>query len=284
MLVFFDESFRTSSKYEGISLGVMCGIAIPEIDLARVARDIYLLKVKHLGAKYASEREIKGKELFKPFVFTLEEKGHKSHNLALASDILDYIIARGLRIFGCVCFEQGIQKFEVANVAQLDKTFQYIFERVDMFIKLRHQKDMAILVFDDRNFDTNKTNSEAITKFFQRSARGLALDSIVGTPFFAISQAQNVGLQLADFVTTIVGLRFASEERIQPYFEKLQKALFYFKNQSGMKISSLKVLRDNSAATVPADVPEAPAAEAPEAEVEEIIITAEVTTIAVKAP
>jgi hypothetical protein len=257
MLVFFDESFRTSSKYGGISLGVMCGIAIPERDVARIARDVYLLKVKHLGKEYASEREIKGKELFKAFAFKLEDKGHKSRNLALASDLIDYIVARGLKVFGCVCFERGIQKFEIENVAQLDKTFEYIFERVEMFIKIRHPDDMAIIIFDDRNYETNKTNSEAITKFFQRSARGLSMDSIVATPMFAISQAQNVGLQLADFVTTIVGLRFSSHERIQPYFEKLRKAFFYRKNQAGMKISSLKVLRNADVPDVAAPEPEA---------------------------
>ncbi len=244
MLIFFDESFRVSKSRAGISLGVMCGIAIPEQDLARVARDVYALKLKHLGGIYAGEREIKGKELFKPFAFSLEQKGTRSKNLALASDLLEYINARGLQVFGCVCFERGIQKFEVANVALLDKTFLYIFERVDMFMKLRHNGQMGIIVFDDRDFDTNNTNSEAITKFFQRSAKGLTLDSIVATPFFAISQAQNVGLQLADFVTTIVGLRFASEERIKPWFERLKPSIFHYKNREGMRISGLKVLRD----------------------------------------
>ena len=244
MLIFFDESFRASRKHANISLGVMCGIAIPEQDLARVARDVYALKVKHLGGNYGAEREIKGKELFKPFAFNLEQKGIRSKNLALASDLLDYIDARGLKVFGCVCFERRIQKFEIANVALLDKTFRYIFERVDMFMKLHHPKDMAILVFDDREFDTNNKNSEAITKFFQRSARGLTMDSIVATPFFAISQAQNVGLQLADFIATIVGLRFASHDRISPWFDRLRPHFFQYTNQQGMRISGLKVLRD----------------------------------------
>ena len=244
MLIFFDESFRVSRNRDGISLGVMCGIAIPERDLTRVARDVYELKMKHLGGNYAAEREIKGKELFKPFAFNLEQKGTRSRNLGLAADLLDYINARGLKVFGCVCFERGIQKFEVANVAQLDKTFRYIFERVDMFMKKEHHEEMAILVFDDRDFDTNRQNSEAITKFFQRSAQGLTMDSIVATPFFAISQAQNVGLQLADVVATVVGLRFASHDRIKPWFERLKPSIFQYTNQEGMRISGLKVLRD----------------------------------------
>ena len=70
------------------------------------------------------------------------------------------------------------------------------------------------------------------------------MDSIVATPFFAISQAQNGGLQLADFIATIVGLRFASHDRISPWFDRLRPHFFQYTNQQGMRISGLKVLRD----------------------------------------
>jgi hypothetical protein len=56
------------------------------------------LKLKHLGFQYAREKEIKGKELLKPYVLKLEAKGILSKNLALASDLLDYIV--GLRFSG----------------------------------------------------------------------------------------------------------------------------------------------------------------------------------------
>ena len=65
MLFFFDETFRDSCIYKGTSLGALCGIAIPERNLARITTDIYQLKLKHLGADFARDQEIKGKELLK---------------------------------------------------------------------------------------------------------------------------------------------------------------------------------------------------------------------------
>jgi hypothetical protein len=61
MLVFFDETFRDSLSYEGASFGALCGIAIPEKELHRVATDVFQLKLKHFGSHFARDREIKGK-------------------------------------------------------------------------------------------------------------------------------------------------------------------------------------------------------------------------------
>jgi hypothetical protein len=183
MLTFFDESFRTFLRRPEISLGALCGIGIPEHELSQVASDIYQLKYKHMGGTYAREKEIKDKDLLKNYVFRLRDQGVASKNLALAEDLIEYIVSKKLPVFGCVCFEKHLQRFQVADVKSLDKTFCYLFERVDTFMKKHHPDEMASLVFDDRDYGINQKNSEAITNFFQRSARGLSMDSIVKTPF-----------------------------------------------------------------------------------------------------
>lgn len=242
MLIFFDESFRESLRYRDVSLGALCGVGIPEKQLTRVADDIYRLKLKHMGADFARGGEIKGKELLKNYVFNLASRGIKSKNLALADDLIEYIVSKKLPVFGCVCFEKELQRFQVDDVSALDKTFQYLFERIDMWMKIYHPDEMACIVFDDRDYGINQKNSEAITNFFQRSAKGLSLDSIVKTPFFAISQSQNVGLQLADLVTTVIGLRFASHRHIEPYFTGLKKSIPTYVD-NGWPKSCLKVMR-----------------------------------------
>jgi len=243
MLIFFDETFRDSLKHPGVSLGALCGVGIPEKSLGRIASDVYQLKYKHLGADFARDSEIKGKELFKNYAFQLAAKGLASKNLALGLDLLDYIHSKKLPLFGCVCFEKGLQKFKVDDVTALDKTFKFLFERIDMYMKIRLPGEKALLVFDDRDYGINRKNSEAITNFFQRSAQGLAMDSILQTPFFAISQSQNVGLQLADLVTTVIGLRYSSHKSIQPYFDNLKRCVFYYENGDSRKVSTLKVMR-----------------------------------------
>jgi hypothetical protein len=243
MLVFFDESFRKSRSPHKKSFGVLAGIAIPEKELHRVSTDVFALKLKHFGHEFASEKEIKGKDLLKNRVFEHLSRGDKRPNLYFAEDLLQYIESKKLFVFGCVCFEQHIRSFKCLDVRTLDVTFRYIFERVDMFMKFEHQNQLAKLIFDDRDYGTNHPNSSAMTNFFIRSPHGLAMDSILKTPFFAISQAQNIGLQLADFVTTIIGLRFESCPHVQPYFELLKRCIYSYTDNSGRRISGLKLLR-----------------------------------------
>ncbi len=73
------------------------------------------------------------------------------------------------------------------------------------------------------------------------------MDSIVPTPFFAISQSDNAGLQMADFVTTIIGLRFSSHPDISPFYDNLKHCFFRFKTDEGAWHNSLKVVRDKKA-------------------------------------
>jgi len=243
MLVFFDESFRESLSSHRRAFGVLCGIAIPEKDLAKVSRDIFQLKLKYFGQDFAAKSEIKGKDLLKNYLFKLEERGIISKSLSFTRELLTYIASRRLFIFGCVCFEESMHEFKCDDVRALDMTFRYIFERLDMFMKIKHPEKMAKIVFDDRDYGINEKNSAAITNFFQLSDAGKAFDSIVKTPFFAISQAQNVGLQLADLVTTVVGLRFASHPKAQSYFDLIKPCLFKYETENGYAISTLKVMR-----------------------------------------
>jgi hypothetical protein len=246
MLIFFDESFRTSEKDPTITLGGLCGIGIQERQLAAVSHDVYQLKYQHFGADFARDSEIKGKELLKNWVFRQQASGKQSRNLDFASELVDYIVAKRLPVFGCICFEKGMQKFQVDDVTALDKTFKYLFERIDTHMKRHHPKDMACLVFDDRDYGINNKNSTAITNFLQRSSAGLAMDSIVRTPFFAISQAQNIGIQLADFVTAIVSGHYAHNENVAPYYDRLKKAVPHWQSVEGHHVTGLKVIHEKA--------------------------------------
>lgn len=246
MLIFFDESFRKSESDPDVTLGGLCGIGILERQLAVVSQDVYQLKYKHFGADFARDKEIKGKELLKNWAFRLEARGRQSHNLNFAKDLIDYIAAKHLPVFGCICFDKGMQKFQVDDVTALDRTFKFLFERVDTFMKRQYPSDMACLVFDDRDYGINHKNSTAITNFLQRSSAGLAMDSIVRTPFFAISQAQNIGIQLADFVTAVISAQYAHNQHVAPYYERLKRAVPHWQSVEGHHIAGLKVIHEKT--------------------------------------
>ena len=244
MLVFFDETFRTSKVRDGeIPLGALCGIAIPEDQLTRVANDIFKLKQKHLGDDFAREDEIKGKELLKNYVFRMREAHGQSKNLDLVADLIRYIKRKKFRVFGTVCFEEKFHKFKCEDMTALDMTFRFLFERIDMFMQIEHPKDMAILVFDDRDHGTNLRNATAITNFFLRSPYGLSMNKVLDTPFFGISQAHNIGLELADLVTTIIGMRFEKSPNGIEFFDQLKPCIYRWQDPPGKLHSGLKILR-----------------------------------------
>jgi hypothetical protein len=86
-------------------------------------------------------------------------------------------------------------------------------------------------------------NAEAITNFFVRSPAGIALTSVIKTPLFAVSQAQNIGLQLADFVCYIVGSKFSGDVEMEPFWKALKQSFYRWQGNAGFAGSSLKVLR-----------------------------------------
>src|SRR5262245_43054505 len=71
------------------------------------------------------------------------------------------------------------------------------------------------------------------------------MDAIVRTPFYAISQANNVGLQLADLVTTVISLKYAGNGKIEPYYRRLRRAIpSWILEHAGFRVTGLKVMRD----------------------------------------
>lgn len=110
-------------------------------------------------------------------------------------------------------------------------------------MKIYHPDEKALLVFDDRGYGINQKNAAAMTRFFQRGAGRERFTSVLQTPFFGISQTHNVGLQLADIVATVIGLRFQGSHDIKPFFHRLRKAIPEFPHADGFPSSGLKVLR-----------------------------------------
>ena len=175
MLIFFDESFRRSRSEHRKDFGVLAGVAIPDKEFHRISTDIFQLKFKHFGHDFASEKEIKGKELLKNRVFQKQANGINAPNIQLAEDLLQYIAFKKIPVFGCVCFEKDIQRFKCTDAKLMDKTFRFLFERIDMFMKIEHPGSLAKLIFDDRDYGTNHPNALAITNFFTRSPQGFGV-------------------------------------------------------------------------------------------------------------
>ncbi|MBL7170753.1 MAG: hypothetical protein ISS46_02020 [Candidatus Omnitrophica bacterium] len=124
MLFFIDESWQ-STKDQKYKVGVLGAISIHSQDFNEYSRQIYNFKINHLGSK-AGNIEIKGRAIFKRYLFTLEQKGISSDQLNLARDIFKYIKTHGSNAFASVTFEKEEIALECANINQLERPFFFL--------------------------------------------------------------------------------------------------------------------------------------------------------------
>lgn len=242
MIIFLDETFRVHKK-SGRRFGALAGVAIPEDVFSSVQQGIYEVRKPYHGNVLAAEHEIKGNELLRASTFRVREMQGFSYHWNLAEELLHYARSRRLKVFGIVCFREDLQTFICDDERKLDLTFRYLFERIDRFMKLEFPGVSAKLVFDNRQHAIHEANAKAITNFFVRSEVGLGFDSILRVPFFAVSQGHNYGLQLADLITTVIGLKFQGDPRIEPLW-KIINEMLHRPVVGGQQTSSLKLIRD----------------------------------------
>jgi len=242
MLVFLDESFRQHERTRK-HFGVLAGVAIPEDTFHHFQRELFSVRTPYHGKVLKEESELHGNELLNNMTLRVRKEKGYSLQWNLAEDVLNYACHRGIRVFGVVCFRNGLRSFVCDDQMRLDVTFRYLFERIDVYMKQTFPKRIAKLIFDNRDHQTHEKNAKAITNFLGRSREGLGYDSILRVPFFAVSQGHNYGLQLADLVTTVIALSFQGRREYQPLWQTVQRML-NITNVGVQKQSSLKVMRE----------------------------------------
>lgn len=245
MLIFLDETFRTRTDKNGneIPFGALCGVGIPIDSYSRIANAIFKLKLETMGKEYAESKEMKGKKLLKTRTFRLMEANPDTpqKNIQFVTDIIGVLHRNKLPVFGCVCYDQQHRDFTCENDALLDITFKSLCERINMYMKREHKEKKAIIVFDNRDIGTDERNARAVTNFLVRSSSGRAMrSSILEIPMFAISQANNVGLQLADLITTIIGIYASGEQGITDVYNLLHRQFYSWKDNYGKAMSTLR--------------------------------------------
>lgn len=247
MLIFMDETFRDYTELNGScgKFGALCGVAIPVSLYGRLADDVFRLKLNMMGKEYAEESEIKGKNLLSNRSLKDDRTAEQKNKVDFVFELLKLMKKRKLVAFGNVCFNQSGMAFVNGDKNHLDDTFKDFCKRVDIFMKKEHKDQKAIIVSDGRQHGTDKNNSTAITRFLVKTSVGRSMrSSILDVPFFAISQADNVGIQLADLITTIIG-RYAQmnssgvhNEEVQRLFDALN--FYSWQEKPGLWLSTLR--------------------------------------------
>src|SRR3989338_10712272 len=146
MLIFIDESWQNDDENPEQKVGVLSAVAIRSTDFNEYSRQIWNFKVKHLSAK-CGDIEIKGKEIFKKYLFRLEWKKVRSHSLDLARDIFDYAETHGAKAFASIVLDEKEVNLACADDKQLERPFFFLFERINLFMAEHHPDLMACLFF-----------------------------------------------------------------------------------------------------------------------------------------
>ncbi len=247
MLVFLDESFRTHHPTEQ-KFGVLSGVGIPEDIFASFQQDWFEICRPYHGVVLKDGDDVHGKLLLNSTTFRVRRMIAASAHWSLAEDLLLYSRRRGIRVFGVVCFRSEFQSVVCADETKRGLTFSYLFERIDVYMRDKFPRRFAKIVFDDRGHGTNWKNGRAATNFLMRSQIGASYDTILRTPLFGVSKAKNYGLQLADLVTTVIGLRFQGGEHaadVEPLWRTVH-GMLHVARVGERDQSSLKVMRSKN--------------------------------------
>lgn len=249
MLFFIDESWQSThdNRYK---VGILSALQIKSHDFNECSKQIYSLKIKHLGSR-AGDIEIKGREILRNYLFGLESKGIQSKELNFTRDILLYMETLGIKLFASVVFSKQEVDLACANVNLLERPFFFLFERIDLFMKENYPGLMAKLIFDDRGIQFNKKISKSVSNFFHKSSVGQLFGNVIKVPFFAIS-SENVGIQMADIVAHILGSRFTGDKKQIDFFKKVKNLEFVSRTLfdiNGKKVPRLgfKVVKEKEA-------------------------------------
>jgi len=226
MLFFIDESWQQTARGD-VKVGVLAAFQVKAHDFNEFSRHIYQLKATHIGPP-AGNTEIKGKHIFRDYLFNLEQKGIKSNELNLARSIFGYLKSLGSNLFASVVIAEEEIDLSCADENKLERPFFFLFERINLFMEENHPGLMASIIFDDRGVQQNRNIATSVSNFFHKSQVGQSFDSIIKVPTFAISDS-NVGVQIADMVAYILGNKMTGQNKTKEF--EMQAKELQFKSR-----------------------------------------------------
>lgn len=225
MLIFIDESWQ--ERPDGQKIGVLAAVQIKAHDFNLFSREIYKLKVQHLGYD-AGNCEMKGNKLFRNYLFELEKKGIRSADLELVRSVFGFLYAHKVKVFASIVHDKEEIHLTCKNAERLERPFFFLFERINIYMEENHPALMGHIIFDDRGLQDNTRISIGMGNFFYKSNKGQTFERIIKVPSFSIS-TNNIGLQVADMVAYLLARRCVDPARTME-FEKLVKKMEFISN------------------------------------------------------
>ena len=192
MLVFIDESeWPKPSAAGGYTL--WGGVALQPKLSKSFSRELFNLERKFWRISEPHEFEIKGRMLLNKRALTSPKK----------MEFIEEVLSLCKR-YQLLAFAVGMQQIEEAMLAgfsteesRIFKVYHYLLERVEAMMQETYPDDMAMVLLDSADKETNKRRAIAFGNFLYGHEAGKSMQRIVETPFF-VSSSLTPGIQIAD--------------------------------------------------------------------------------------
>ncbi len=192
MLVFVDESeWPKPSVSSGYT--VWAAIALqPQLSKA-FSRELFNLERKFWRINEPHEFEIKGRMLLNKRALTSPKK----------MEFIEEVLSPCKR-YQLLAFAVGMQQIEEpmlvgfsSEESRIFRIYHYLLERVEAMMQENYPDDMAMVLLDSSDKETNKRRAIAFGNFLYGHEAGRSMQKIVETPFF-VSSDLTPGIQIAD--------------------------------------------------------------------------------------
>lgn len=192
MLVFVDESeWPKPSALSGYT--VWAAVALQPQSSKTFSREVLNLERKFWRINEPHDFEIKGRMLLSKRALTSPKKiEFVEEVLSLCKRYELLAFAVGMRPLG----EPMLAGFS-SEESRIFRAYHYLLERVEAMMQENYPQDMAIILLDSSDNETNKRRAIAFGNFLYGHEAGKSMQKIVETSFF-VSSALTPGIQIAD--------------------------------------------------------------------------------------
>jgi len=192
MLVFIDESEWPKPR-DLSSYTVWAAVALqPQLSKA-FSRELFNLERKFWRIGEPHQFEIKGRMLLNRRALTSPKK----------IEFMEEVLSLCKR-YQLLAFAVGMQQIEESTLvgfsseeARIFRVYHYLLERVEAMMQENYPDDMAMILLDSSDKETNKRRAIAFGNFLYGHEAGKRMQKIVETPFF-VSSSLTPGIQIAD--------------------------------------------------------------------------------------
>ena len=192
MLIFVDESeWPKPSTLEGYT--VWAAVALQPQLSKTFSREVFNLEKKFWRINEPHEFEIKGRMLLSKRALTSPKKVEFVEEvLSICKRYQLLAFAVGMRQLG----EPMLTGF-TPEESRIFKVYHYLLERIEAMMQEDYPEDMAIVLLDSSDKETNKRRAIAFGNFLYGHEAGKTMQKIVECPFF-VTSTLTPGIQIAD--------------------------------------------------------------------------------------